>query len=179
MKEKQESAGEGSGRIPEMLRFERVKRNRVEGNEEEDGLFSPLLDFQRAGSEAGRRVETGKQKAQMDGRCIQALGRSFVEVGYMREPEIEGWGDCVLLDVFEGDGDQEGVDRPGRLKLHLPDNAAVYREGVPSLSPEQVTAGCELMKGWFGPACEEGKRRIRISAPRWRAQDALGWQFLS
>jgi hypothetical protein len=120
MKEKQESAGEGSGRIPEMLRFERVKRNRVEGNEEEDGLFSPLLDFQRAGSEAGRRVETGKEKAQMDGRCIQAPGRCCVEVGYMREPEVEGWGDYVLLDVVDGEGEQEGVDRPGRSSFTYP-----------------------------------------------------------
>jgi hypothetical protein len=112
-KEKQEKAVEGSGRIPEVLRFERVKRNGVEGNEEEDGLFSSHLDFQRAGSEAGRRVETGKGKARMDGRCIQALGRSCVEVGYMRESEVEGLGDCVLLDVVDEEG---GVDSAGRLK---------------------------------------------------------------
>jgi hypothetical protein len=88
-KEKQEKAVEGSGRILEVLRFERVKRNGVEGNEEEDGLFSSHLDFQRAGSEAGRRVATGKGKARMDGRWIQALGRSCVEVGYMRKSEVE------------------------------------------------------------------------------------------
>jgi hypothetical protein len=76
-----------------------------------------------------------------------------------------------LLDVVDEEG---GVDSAGRLKLSLPDNAAVCREGVPSLSTEQLREGCELMKGWFGPACEEGKRRIRISAPRWRAQDAFG-----
>jgi hypothetical protein len=35
-----ENKGEGRGCIPEVLRFESVKRNRVEEDEEEDELFS-------------------------------------------------------------------------------------------------------------------------------------------
>ena len=177
--------GDGDGeekREKEVLRFERVrasvngpKRNRVEGNEEEDGLFSSLLDFERAGSEGvGRAIERKdsspprtvlsgpreRRKGGEDERCIQALGRSCVEVGYMRESEMKGKADYVLVEAI-ADGDQR------RLELCLPDNAAVCTEGVPSLLPEQVKAGCEFMKGL-------GRTRIRILVPRWRAQDAFG-----
>lgn len=181
-----EVGGGGEKKGKEVLRLERVnmnvsgaKENRVEGNEEEDGLFSSLLDFGRAGSVgATSRTETslhcvgfssrGKWKQGRDESCIQVLGRSCVEVGYMLEAEGNGKEDYVLV---EATGQDEGGEQR-RLELCLHDDAAVCREGVPSLLPEQVRAGCEFMKEWIG--CGEGTRRIRISVPRRRAPDAFG-----
>lgn len=195
-REKQKEEGR-----PELLRVLRVdcsKENLVEGNEEEDGLFSSLLDFERAGVGEpmscrgnGRVIETeprqkissnrcgprGRRRRREDPRCIQALGKSSVEVGYMSGSEIEEKGDCVVVEVVDGEGAggerwlEEARSRQ-RLEICLQDNAAVCTEGVPTLSSEQVREGCEFMKRLIEHV--DGKRRIRILVPRWRAPDAFG-----
>ena len=197
-KEKREEA-----EVREVLRFERTQLknqggNRVEGNEEENGLFSSLLDFGRArvggiSAEEGRVQKgvnerlpcravsadssqvRGRRRRREGGRCMQVLGKSRVEMGYMRDSEVAG-GDCLLVEAVDFGVDCDSANKVGqqsrRLELKL--RANVCREGMPSLLNEQIREGCEFMKGWIGRGFDEGKGKIRISVPRWRAQDAFG-----
>jgi len=172
---------------PRVLRFERVIV-RDEGGDGEAGV----LDF-GSESESGLETDSGRvrryrsrhratsapakelskgSRRRSKSRCLQVLGHSRVELGFLRPNDPDS---CVLVQAVDPSCESEEAESTfdkRTLKLALSDEKVkASREGVSSLTPAQIVEACEFVRSSLAER-RQGDR-IRILCPRGRPEDAM------